>query len=139
VPSALVDGESQCLPDLCGEETIAEEVAALDDELFAFVAFFVAELGVVVAKHQPTEGDVPRLVLHDVGGDRLGQWTTGLIANGAERRERHAFDEDLHAEVGEVPARVRQRLVEQLLEVRIDGVQQVERICSPYPVWFAGA
>ena len=55
-----------------------------------------------------------------------GERVLRLVADQAERRERHAFDQHLHAEVGEVPARVAQRVVEQLLQVRIDRVDEVE-------------
>ena len=114
------------LPDLLAEEPVAHQVAALDDELLALVALLRGELRVVVPQREPAEGHVARLVLHHVGGDGLRQRVLGVVADQAERRERQALDEHLHAEVGHVPARVAQRVVEQALQVRIDRVDELE-------------
>ena len=86
------------------------------------------ELGVVVAEREPPEGHVARLVLHDVGIDRSRERVLRLIADGGEGGERQALDQDLHAEVGHVPARVAEDVVQEALERRGDGVGELELV-----------
>jgi hypothetical protein len=83
-------------------------------------------LRVEVAQREPAEGNVARLVLHHVRGHGARQRVLGDVADEAEGRQRQALDEDLHAEVRHVPARVTDHVVEQRLEVRIDRVGEVE-------------
>jgi hypothetical protein len=65
-------GQVQPLEDLLAEEAVAHQVAGLDAELLALVPLGLRQLRVVVAQCQPPEHDVARLVLHDVGVQRLG-------------------------------------------------------------------
>ena len=103
------------------EEAVAHQVAGLDGELLALVALRLRELRVVVAQREAAEGDVARLVLHDVGVHRRGERVLRLIADLRERRERQALDQHLHAEVGHVPARVAEHVVEQRFSVGVIG------------------
>src|SRR5262249_60842690 len=123
-------------PLLLAEETVAQQVAALDDELLALVALLLGELRVIVAERQSAERDVPRLVLHHVGRDRAPERIRGLVADDPEGGERDAFDEDLHAQVREVPARILQRVVEQPLEVAVDRVRERELLVQQARVRF---
>ena len=93
------------LPDLFAVEAVAHVVAGLDDELLALVPLGVGELRVVVAEREAAEGDVPRLVLHDVGVDRGGERIRRRVADALEGGEREPLDQHLHAEIGHVPAR----------------------------------
>lgn len=104
-------------------ETVAHQVAALDDELLAFAQFGVGELLVVVAQCHPAEGHMAGLVLHDVGEDLLREGLVGGVADHPERGEGEALDEDLHTEVRHVPAAVGERVAQQRLEVVVDRVQ----------------
>ena len=104
--SAASCGSPMPLPDLLAEEAVAHEVAGVDAELLALVALGLGQLRVVVAQRQPTEHDVARLVLHHVRVERLAQRLGRHVADEPERGEREALDDDLHAEVRHVPARV---------------------------------
>src|SRR5947199_115314 len=126
VADAFLDREADRLPHLLGEEAVAHQVAGLDREFFSLVAFRLRELRVVVTQREPPEGDVPRLVLHDVGVHRRGERVLRLVADGGEGGEREPLDQHLHAEVGHVPARVAEDVVEQALERRRDRVGEVE-------------
>ncbi len=114
------------LPHLLGEEAVAHQVAGLHHELLALVPFLVAELRVVIGESQPAEGHVARLVLHDIGVYRGRQRIAGAIADQLEGGQREPLDQDLHAQVGHVPARVAQDLVEERAQRRIDRIGQLE-------------
>jgi hypothetical protein len=96
--------------DLLALEPVAQQIAALHDELLALGALLGGEFGVVVLQREASEGDMACLVLHDVGEELLDQRVGRHVAEEAEGGERQAFDEYLHTEVGEVPAGVLQRL-----------------------------
>lgn len=81
---------------------------------------------VVVAQRHPPEGDVPGLVLHDVRQDLLGQRFGRGVADHPEGGQRQAFYEDLHPEVGHVPAGVAQGVAQQPLEVVVDRVEHAD-------------
>ncbi|OFA61933.1 hypothetical protein BEN35_00410 [Streptomyces fradiae] len=115
--------DAEVLQHLGAAQPVAHEVAALDDELLAFAEFGVGELPVVVAQRHPPEGHVPGLVLHDVGEDLLRERLVGGVADHAERGQGQALDQDLHPEVGHVPAGVAQGVAQQGLEVVVDRVE----------------
>ena len=127
VARALVDRQAERLPDLLGLEAVAQQVAALDRELLALVALLLRELRVVVAQREAPEGDVARLVLHDVGVDRRRR-AGSATGRGSARTtaSASALDQHLHAEVGDVPARVGQRSLEQASAGRRDRVGELE-------------
>ena len=60
------------------------------------------------------------LVGHDVAGDLLEQRIGLNLVLEPEGGQRQTLDHDLHAEVGHVPARVGQDVVEQLPQVDVD-------------------
>ena len=101
-------------------------VAGLDHELLALRALAVGELWVEVAQREPPEGDVACLVLHHVGVDGGGQAILGEVADALEGGQREALDEDLHAEIGHVPAPVGQHRLQERLEPRRDRVGDAE-------------
>ena len=59
-----------------------------------------------------------RLVFHHIGIDHAGQRVLGDIADRAKSGERQTFNNDLHGQIGHVPAAVAQGLVDQLLQRR---------------------
>ena len=118
---ALGDRQPEVLPHLLLVEAVAHVVAGLDHELLALVALGVGQLRVVLAQGEPAERDVARLVLHDVGVDRGAQRVRRQIAEPLEGGERQPLDEDLHAEVGHVPAPVADRGLEQLGSAGVIG------------------
>jgi len=102
----LSTGMSSCSKISRPLEAVTHQVAALDDELLPLRTLLLGELGVVVLERQPAERDVPRLVLHDVREQLLDQRVGRQIPVEPERRERQSLDEDLHAEIGQIPAGV---------------------------------
>ena len=81
-----------------------------------------SSLRVEVLEREHAERHVARLVGHDAGRDVLDQRLVGpLQPHHAEGREREAFHHDLHAEVGHVPARVGDDVVEQHAQVAVDA------------------
>ena len=123
---AVGDVEPHPFPDFLLPEAAAHQVAALDHELLAVGPLGRGQLGVVVAQGQAAEGHVPGLVLHDEREQLLDQRVGGHVAVHAERGQGQALDQDLHAQVGEVPARVGQRVVQQPAQVVVDRVVQVD-------------
>ena len=71
-------------PQLLAEEPIAHPVAGIGAELLAVVALGLGQLRVVVAEGQAPEHHVARLVLHDVGVDRLAQRIGRRVADQPE-------------------------------------------------------
>ena len=61
------------------------------------------------------------LVAHHEVDQVLEQLFARQLMEVRESRHREALDEDLHAEVFEIPARVLDDRVEQPLEIRVDG------------------
>ena len=76
-------------------------------------------VGVVVGEREHAERHVARLVLHDVAHQLLQQRLLRDLEQVAERRHGEPLDDDLHAEVLEVPAAVGDRRVEQLLQALV--------------------
>ncbi len=97
-----------------------------DDEFLPLVALGIAELRVEVAQGEPAEGDVPRLVLHHIGVDRGRQGVLRLIADPLKRGQCQTLDQDLHRQIGHVPAAVGQPVLEQGLHTRGDRVGELE-------------
>ncbi len=77
------------------------------------------DVGVVVGEREHAERHVARLVLHDVAHQVLQQRLLRDLEQVAERRHGEPLDDDLHAEVLEVPAAVGDRRVEQLLQALV--------------------
>jgi hypothetical protein len=85
-----------------------------------------ASLRVVVAQCDTTEGDVARLVLHDIGVDGGRERVLRLVADALEGRQCQALDQDLHGQIGHVPAAVAEPLLEQGFEPMGDRVGELE-------------
>ena len=66
------------------------------------------------------------LVLHHVGDHRAAEGVLGDVADQPEGGEREPLDENLHPEVGHVPAAVGDDVVEQRLEVWVDRVGELQ-------------
>src|SRR5438132_1543807 len=122
----LLHRQAEVLPQLLLVEAIPHVVAGLDHELLALRALAVGELRVEVAQREPPEGDVACLVLHHVGVDGGGQAVLGEVADTLEGGQGEALDEDLHAEIGHVPAPVGQHRLQERLEPRRDRVGDTE-------------
>ena len=69
---------------------------------------------------------MPGFVLHHVCIDSARQRILPDVADQAERRQRQPLDEHLHAQIGEIPARVGYDIVEQRLQILIDRVCELE-------------
>ena len=110
------------------QQPLAQQVARLDHEVLALAQLVRLHLlRVDVLEREHAEGHVARLVGHDARGDVLDQrLARHLEPQQAERRQRETLDQDLHAEEGEVPARVAQDVVEQRLEARVHAVREAE-------------
>ena len=122
-----LDVEAEGLENLLAAEPVAHQVAGVHDELFTLVPLGFGQRGVVVLQRDSAEGDVPGLVLHDVGQQLLGQRVLRRhVTQHPEGGECEPFDEDLHAEVGHVPARVAQGVVQQCGQVLVDRVDQAD-------------
>ena len=96
--------QAQPLPHLLAEEPVPHEVAGLDGELLPLVPLGLGELGVVVPQRQPSEHDVPGLVLHHVGVDGSSERIGGHVADQPEGGQGEPLDQHLHGEVREVPS-----------------------------------
>src|SRR5713226_4979627 len=72
--------------------------------------------------------DVARLVLHDVGIDGGGQRVLGRVADPLEGGQGQALDEDLHAQIGHVPAPIADRALEKRLEPGGDRIGELELV-----------
>jgi hypothetical protein len=77
---------------------------------------------VVLLQRQDAEGHVPGLVGHDVAQQLLEQRLLGEHVHEAEGGQRQTFDHDLHAQVGDVPAGVRDYVVEQHPQMGVDRI-----------------
>ena len=117
----VVDGQLEGFPYLLGEEPIPHPVARVDAELLPLVPLRLGELGVVVTQREPAEGHMAGLVLHHIGVDGLGQRLLCLISDQPERRQGQALDEHLHRKVCHVPTAIGDRILEERLQVRIQG------------------
>lgn len=109
------------LEDRRADQAIAEQRRRLDDEILALSKLGLAHSALIELRQRDhTECDVARFVLHDAIGDVLDQ-RLALVhqAQRAERGEREPLDQDLHPEIGHVPARVAHDRVEQLREARV--------------------
>ncbi len=122
----LLHRQARTHPDFGLVEAIAHEVERLDRELLALGALGVGEVRIVLAQSHAAEGDVPRLVLHDVGIHRGGEVVLGAVPDALEGGKRQPFDQHLHAEIGHIPAPVAQRLLEQVLERIGDRIGRLE-------------
>jgi hypothetical protein len=69
---------------------------------------------------------VTGFVLHHVRIDRARQRIRRVVANEAERGQREPLDQHLHREVGHVPAAVAERVLQQRLQVDVQGIHEVE-------------
>ena len=125
---ALLGIEPEIGPQLDLVEAVAHVIAGFDHELLALGALGVGEFRIVVAQRDAAEGDVARFVLHHIRIDRGGQRMAGGVANALEGGQRQAFDQDLHAKEGHVPARVGQHLLQQGLQPRGQRIDQVELV-----------
>ena len=110
-------GPAEVLGDLLADQAVAHELADLDDELLALALLALAHVVVEALERDDAEGDVARLVLHHVVDDVAHQRLDGQLVHLREGGHGQALDEDLHAEVLQVPAAVADDDVEQLLEV----------------------
>ena len=106
--------------------------AGLERELLALADLGARHARVHLLQRQHAERDVPRLVAHHVAQQLLEQRLVRLLVHRAERGEREPLDHDLHAEVGDVPARVGEDVVEQRAEVRVDRVLASRASSSRY-------
>jgi hypothetical protein len=111
-------------------------VGTIRVEFLALVALGFGEPGVVVAQGQPAEGHVARLILHHVGVDGRGQRVFGRVPNALEGDQGQPLDENLHAEVGHVPAPVGEGVFQQRLEAGRDRVDDLELLVEQARVGF---
>ena len=81
---------------------------------------------VVLLQREHAERDVARLVAHHVAQQLLEERLLRDVVHEAEGREREALDHDLHAHVRHVPARVAEHVVDEQLQVGVDGVVAFE-------------
>src|SRR5438270_3936978 len=123
-PLGGIGREVQPLPHLLGHEAVPHPVARVHAELLALGALGFGELRVVVPQGQAPEHHVVRLVLHHVRVDGAGQGLRGHVADEAERGQCQSLDEDLHPEVGDVPAAVTDRVLQEAGQVAVDRVDQ---------------
>ena len=133
---AFIDGQPQPLPHLFLVEAVAHVPAGLDRELLSLGALGVGELRVIVAQSEAAEGDVARFVLHDIGVDRRGERVFRLIADALKRREREPLDQDLHRQIGHVPAAVAEAAFEQRFEAVRDRVGELELVVQQTRIGF---
>src|SRR2546426_788049 len=118
------------LPHVLHEEPVAHQPAALVEELFALAPLGGPEAPEVVVQGEDAEGDVSRLVPHDVVRELGQQRLLAELVHVAEGGHGEPLDHDLHAEVLHVPARVGQDLVEQRLQVPVDRVRAGELLAQ---------
>ena len=114
-------GRSRGIATAPRQEPIAHPVTGIGAELLAVVALGLGQLRVVVAQGEAPEHDVAGFVLHDVGVDRLSQRIAGDVADQPEGGQGQALDKDLHPEIGHVPPRVAQDVVEKDLRLPLIG------------------
>ena len=131
VVDAVLGVVAEALPQLLRQKAVAHPVAGVGAELLAVVALGLGQLRVVVTKGQATEHDVACLVLHDIGVDRLAQRVARRVADEPEGGQGQPLDQDLHPQVGHVPARVAEHVVEQRLEVVVDRIGDLDLVEVP--------
>ena len=105
-----------------GPQPVAHADRGLERELLALAHLGRRELRVELLEAEHAEGDVAGLVGHDVAEQLLQQGLLGQLVHETERGQGQALDHDLHAEVGHVPTRVGDDVVEQEAEVAVQRV-----------------
>ena len=102
----------------------AEPVAqgVLGEELLALLELGLAHVLVHLAEAEDPEGDVASLVGEDVAQQLAQQRLLGAAQHLTERGEGEALDDDLHPEVGDVPAGVLEQAEHLALQVRTHRV-----------------
>ena len=103
---ARVDGlgrHAHALPDLGRGRPQPVAQGVLDQELLAVLELGLGQPLVVLGQAEHAERHVAGLVGHDVAQQLLEQRLLGVAQHRAEGGERQALDDDLHAEVGDVP------------------------------------
>ena len=113
-------------PHLLLEEAVAHADAGFVGELLAILDFGIAHSVVHLFEAQHTEGNVTCFVAHHVTQQLLKQRLVGQLVQVAESGEGKTLNHDLHTEVGEVPTRILDDVIEQHLEVRVDWVAATE-------------
>ena len=117
--------ELEALPDLLTKEAVPHQVAGLNAEVLPLGALGRAQLRVVVTQRQTPEHHVPRLVLHHIRVQRLRQGILRVVADDTESGQGQPLNEYLHAEIRHVPPAVGDDVVEERLQVHIQGVHQL--------------
>ena len=113
---AFLDRQAHHFIDFPGLETVPHVIAGLDQEFLALVALGLGQVRIIIAQGETTEGHMARLVFHDIGIDHLGQRVLGQVADRAESGQGQAFNDDLHGQIGKVPAAVAQGFIDQLAQ-----------------------
>ncbi len=126
VAEPVVERDTEPLPHVLGEEAVADQPRRFDHEILPLAQLGRGHFVVNTGERQRAEGDVSRLVSHHVAGYLLDQRFGGELVDEPEGGERDALDDDLHAEVGDVPPRIGHDQLEELAEVGVDGIGEFE-------------
>ena len=116
-------GHAHALPDLGRGRAQPVPQRVLDQELLAVLELGLGQPLVVLGQAEHAERHVAGLVGHDVAQQLLQQRLLGVAQHRAEGGERQALDDDLHAEVGDVPPLVLEEGRDLVLEERAHRVR----------------
>ncbi len=104
------------------EESVTHPHCGLEGELLALTQLGRVEALVVLLKAEHTEGDVAGLVSHHVAQKLLQERICRHLGHEPEGGQRQSLHHDLHAEVGHIPPRVSDDVVEEHLQMGVDRV-----------------
>src|SRR5436309_14690185 len=116
--------------DLVPHQSVPHQLAGIDDEVLAVAQLGRRYVAVELGEREHAEGHVARLVLHHVAHELLQERFLRDLEHVPEGGHGQTLDDDLHAEVLEVPAAVGDGGVEELLQVLVDRPLPLELVAQ---------
>src|SRR5208283_623638 len=116
--------------DLVSHQAIAHQLAGVNDEILAISELTRRHLSIVVLQRYDAECHMPRLVLHDVLDELFQQGLLCELIEIPKGCHGKPLNDDLHAEIFEIPATILDRGVEKFLQAVIDRPLPLELLAQ---------